>query len=70
MPFVFEINSPRRSCVLLNVRSAAHLHQNHEGLVLKLADSWTSDPQSQTIWRQGPGIHVFQRAFQQILKHT
>lgn len=70
MPFVFEVNSPRRSCVFLNVRSAAHLHQNREGLVLKLADSWTSDPQSQTIWRQGPGIHVFQRAFQQILKHT
>ena len=29
--------------MLLNVRSAAHLHQNHEGLVLKLADSWTSN---------------------------
>ena len=69
MPFVFEANSPRRSCMFLNVYSPAHLHQSREGLVLKLADSRTSDPR-QTIWRQGPGIHVFQRPLQLILKHT
>ena len=56
--------------MFLNVYSPAHLHQSREGLVLKLADSRTSDPQGQTIWRQGPGIHVFQRPLQLILKHT
>lgn len=56
--------------MFLNVWSTAHLHQNHEGSLLKLADSQTSDSQSQTTWKQGPGVHIFQGVLQLGLKYS